>query len=292
MGSSSHLIEETTPANLSTVKQLKDKSLTHKLWLILVISTVSGDIFKIRESTASMNSLLLVCVLIFGASAFPQSQSGCGADERGALRQPGDNWQEASNRCRCLASGRPGCTRKFCGDFPSLAEPVESKRDNPSPVAAAGVNFPGSKQQPKGTAVTGQDSNTGATLFIADLTRDVSRTVQCQQAGVSNCLAVKINYEYLATSVQPGDSLGFMSGSALSMKLRRAPSGSSSSSLSYSFSLSDGGEGTVTVRPRTGSVFASVRPLTGAIMFAVESCGQACNVMYQRDTGYFNQFKD
>merc|ERR1711892_1326765 len=120
MGSSSHVIEETTPANLSTVKQLKDKSLTHKLWLILVISTVSGDIFKRRESTASMNSLLLVCVLVVGASAFPQSQSGCGADERGAPRQPGDNWQEACNRCRCLASGRPGCTRKFCGDFPSL----------------------------------------------------------------------------------------------------------------------------------------------------------------------------
>merc|ERR1712008_120507 len=290
MGSSSHLIEETTPANLSTVKQLKDKSLTHKLWLILVISTVSGDIFKRRESTASMNSLLLVCVLVVGASAFPQSQSGCGADDRGALRKPGDSWQEACNRCRCLASGRPGCTRKFCGDFPSLAEPVESKRDNPSPVAAAGVNFPGSKQKPKDTAGTGQD--TGATLFTADLTRDVSRTVQCRQAGVSNCLAVKINYEYLATSVQPGDFLDFMSGSALSMKLRRPPSGSSSSSLSYSFSLSDGGEGTVTVRPRTGSVFASVRPLTGAIMFAVESCGQACNVMYQRDTGYFNQFKD
>merc|ERR1711892_491703 len=275
MGSSSHVIEETTPANLSTVKQLKDKSLTHKLWLILVISTVSGDIFKRRESTASMNSLLLVCVLVVGASAFPQSQSGCGADDRGALRQPGDNWQEACNRCRCL-----GCTRKFCGDFPSPAEPVESKRDNPSPVAAAGVNFPGSKQRPKDTAVTGQDTNTGATLFIADPTRDVSRTVQCQQAGVSNCLAVKINYEYLATSVQPGDSLGFMSGSALSMKLRRAPSGSSSSSLSYIFSLSDGGEGTVTVRPHTGSVFASVRPLTGAVMFAVESCGQACTVLY------------
>ena len=41
------------------------------------------------------------------------------------------------------------------------AEPVESKRDNPSSVVAAGVNFPGSKQQPKDTAVTGQDTNTG-----------------------------------------------------------------------------------------------------------------------------------
>ena len=121
--------------------------------------------------------------------------------------------------------------------------------------------------------------------------------MQCQQAGVSNCLAVKINYEYLATSVQPGDSLGFMSGSALSMKLMRAPSGSSSSSLSYIFSLSDGGEGTVSVRPNTGTrtgaaVFASVKPLTGRVMFSVESCGQGCNVLYERDSGFFNQFQD
>ena len=48
----------------------------------------------------------------------------------------------------------------------------------------------------------------------------MSRTVQWQQAGVSNCRAVKINYEYLATSVRPGDSLGFMAGTAVSMKVR------------------------------------------------------------------------
>jgi len=57
-------------------------------------------------------------------------------------------------------------------------------------------------------------------LFTADLTRDVSRTVQCQQAGVSNCRAVKINYEYLATSVRPGELLGFIADSPLSMKVR------------------------------------------------------------------------
>ena len=45
------------------------------------------------------------------------------------------------------------------------AEPVESKRDNPSAVVAAGVNFPGYKQQPKDTAATGQDTNTGEKLI-------------------------------------------------------------------------------------------------------------------------------
>ena len=66
-----------------------------------------------------MNSVLIICVLVLGASAFPKSRSGCGADEGGALRQPGDNWQDDCNTCRCLASGRPRCTRMFCGDSPN-----------------------------------------------------------------------------------------------------------------------------------------------------------------------------
>ena len=43
-----------------------------------------------------MHSLLLMCVLVLGAKAFPPPQSACGADERGVLRQPGDSWQEAA----------------------------------------------------------------------------------------------------------------------------------------------------------------------------------------------------
>ena len=80
----------------------------------------------------------------------------------------------------------------------------------------------------------------------------------------------------------------------LSIQLRCAPSGSASSTMSYSFSLLDGGEGTVTVRPNKGtdtapSVFASIKPVTGSVIYAVEACGRGCNVLYERDSDYFNK---
>merc|ERR1719228_2902835 len=134
-------------------------------------------------------------------------------------------------------------------------------------------------------------------LFLADLQADVGSLAQCKQDGVQNCRAVTINLEYLESSIKPGDSLHFISGSDISMKLQRPPSKSSSGTLSYSFSLSDGGEATVTVRPSsepsTGhSVFASIKPLTGPVIFSVEAWGKGCNVLYERDFGYFNQFED
>ena len=49
-------------------------------------------------------------------------ESGCGADEGGVVRQPGDSWQEECNRCHCLASGRSGCTKQICGVLPSLGK--------------------------------------------------------------------------------------------------------------------------------------------------------------------------
>ena len=80
-------------------------------------------------------------------------------------------------------------------------------------------------------------------------------------------------------------------------QLRRAPTVSPSGTMSYSFSLCDGGEGMVTVRPNketgTGaSVFASIKPVTGTVIYSVEACGQGCNVLYERDIAYFNQFED
>jgi len=60
----------------------------------------------------------LIECLIFTVSAsvaFPQAKSGCGVDEQGVARKSGDSWQEECNRCRCLPSGVPGCTKKLCG---------------------------------------------------------------------------------------------------------------------------------------------------------------------------------
>jgi len=286
-----------------------------------------------------MKILFCLSVLIVWATAFPGAENGCGEDERGILRQPGDNWQEDCNRCRCLAAGVPGCTKKFCGGFPSLFEPVEPeskacldslgktrqegekweesadicscgqgevvctslttvtdvKRDNTVILTTDGVNFPDNNQQVREASSIDQENMAAPALFTSAL-RDVSQTVQCRQAGITNCQAVNINLEYLET-VKPGDSIRFIQGYQLSMKLRRAPLGPSSSSMSYSFSLSDGGEGTVTVRPNKGSrtgpsVFSSIRPVTGSVIFSVEACGHGCNVLYERNIEFFNQFED
>ena len=56
-------------------------------------------------------------------------------------------------------------------------------------------------------------------LFSSDLSRDVSQTVQCKQAGVTNCRAVTINLELLETAVTPGDEINFISGVDLSMQV-------------------------------------------------------------------------
>merc|ERR1719378_968323 len=48
----------------------------------------------------------------------PQPGDGCGNDRlTGVARQEGDSWSpDGCNNCRCLAGGRPGCTRRLCGD--------------------------------------------------------------------------------------------------------------------------------------------------------------------------------
>merc|ERR1711920_666948 len=138
----------------------------------------------------------------------------------------------------------------------------------------------------------GQDIRSESTIFREDINKDVSRTAQCNQGGVSKCRAVTVNSDFLVNQLQIGEFVKFLPSINISMKLRRPPTGSVSNTLSYSFSLSDGGEASLTIRPRSNSVFASIRPITGSVNYSVESCGSNCNVLYERDINYFNQFQD
>jgi len=260
---------------------------------------------------------------------------------------PGDSWQEDCNRCRCLSSGIPACTKKLCSvpaiggakgcqdSQGSARQEGERWEDGSEVCSCVGgvvsctqltiiteergvVRFPGSRActdqggRSRGEGETwDQECNTCSCtsgiaactevfcvnitpgpeyLLESDSTRDVSKTAQCRQAGVENCRAVRINQELLQ-SLNPGDSINLIQGVDISMKLRRTPTGSPSSTLSYSFSLPGGGEGTVTMRPSTGSVFASIKP-SGSGTFTVEACGQGCNTLYERDSQFFNQFQD
>merc|ERR1711915_402433 len=139
-----------------------------------------------------------------------------------------------------------------------------------------------------------EDSAEAISLFEEDLEKNVADIIQCKQEGVLNCRAVSINLDYLKAKLKSGDSIEFLESSEISMKLRRDPTVSSSGSESFSFSLADGGEAIVTVKAneKSTSVFATIKPVTGNVTYAVESCGGGCNVLYERDIGYFNQFVD
>ena len=71
-----------------------------------------------------MQSFVLLCVLVGGSAAAPQTVASCGVDDEGRARLPGDTWRDDCNRCRCLSSGIPGCTKKLCGSFPVISKMI------------------------------------------------------------------------------------------------------------------------------------------------------------------------
>merc|ERR1719500_2408161 len=76
-----------------------------------------------KEGIIKMKMKIFFCLIMLTLTATAAAGEGCGVDEKGALRQPGESWQEDCNRCRCLASGVPACTRRICRDLDRNLEP-------------------------------------------------------------------------------------------------------------------------------------------------------------------------
>merc|ERR1712172_303879 len=78
------------------------------------------------HNTTQQMTMVRSALLLFSVSSLvaglpqnlPQPGDGCGMDRvTGVERQEGDSWSpDGCNNCRCLAGGRPGCTRRLCGD--------------------------------------------------------------------------------------------------------------------------------------------------------------------------------
>merc|ERR1712013_23678 len=73
-----------------------------------------GTEMHLRNFTAAV---LLGTVTVRARPQSSGSGGGCGVNRDGVSRQVGDSWShDGCNKCRCLPSGVPGCTRRICSD--------------------------------------------------------------------------------------------------------------------------------------------------------------------------------
>lgn len=261
--------------------------------------------------------------------SLPQTGTNlCGTNERGSPRQAGETWQEDCNRCRCTDNLLPGCTKRFCAPVPEKTSTVSPRggeggeggvmfpgvvRGEPEPAPVQCTDKSGGKREVGD--VWKEDCNncrcgsTGASLctqrfcidveafredrylFTVDSSKKTEEILQCKTDGARNCKAVRLNPSLLS-SPPSSQFLKLLSGSDVELQVLRGPADLNSPTLSYQFSLTDGGDGSLTYRPSTSAAIGSFRPSTGSVHYTVESCGDGCNVIYERDSDYFNQFED
>merc|ERR1711953_1422856 len=123
------------------------------------------------------------------------------------------------------------------------------------------------------------------------LARDSGGSSQCIQEGVTSCRRVRVDFDRLKT-LKKGDRLALLPGHGVTLELQRDPEETASGGISLSFSIGDGGEANVVVS-KSGAMYGSIRPLSGDVIFAIEACkGEGCNVLLERPSDYFNDFKD
>merc|ERR1711923_405556 len=78
-----------------------------------------GESWEQEDSSCSCSGGVVGCTPLTAPFPFDPREKirekGCGVDENGRERQPGDSWKDDCNTCKCLTSGTPRCTRQFCG---------------------------------------------------------------------------------------------------------------------------------------------------------------------------------
>merc|ERR1712192_137609 len=208
-------------------------------------------------------------------------------DRLGEAREEGEEWfvQRAgrNNQCQCN-NGLVLCV----AESESVAAPViPSIRVTEEKDAGARINFPEEKRTAAAAGVRSSRRGSQALLKIVEATSQAS---QCNQAGVERCRGVEANLALIKT-LRPGATLDLVEGEGIAMELRSLPKITQSGGFSLSFLLSDGGEGNIVIG-NSGSIFGSIKPLSGGIHQVLESCGDNCSVLMERSSNFFDQFED
>merc|ERR1719278_2343491 len=148
------------------------------------------------------------------------------------------------------------------------------------------VHFPRDEAEQRNVDFKSTSGSTPSLLIVVDETSDKA---QCKQAGVTRCRGVTI--WQMLRSLTAGATMDLVTGEGVLMTLRRDAEVTISGGVSLSLLLEDGGEGNIVVGTN-GSMFGSIKPLTGSVHYTLESCGQGCSVLMERPTDWFNQFQD
>jgi len=172
--------------------------------------------------------------------------------------------------------------------LPSAPLPASAPRlpSAPKLPSVPKVHFPTDEVQQRKVDFKSTSGSTYSLLIVVDETSDKA---QCKQAGVTRCRGV-ITWEMLR-SLKAGATMDLVAGEGVLMTLRRDPEVTASGGVSLSFLLNDGGEGNIVVGTN-GSMYGSIKPLTGSVHYTLESCGQGCAVLMERPSDWFNQFQD
>ena len=169
--------------------------------------------------------------------------------------------------------------------LPSAPLPASAPR-LPSAPNFPKVHFPTDKFRQRTVDVKSTPGSTYSLLTVVD---ESSEKAQCKQPGVTRCRGV-ITQSSLR-SLKAGYTMGLGAGEPVLMTLRRDPEVTTSGGVSLSLLLKDGGEGNIVVGTN-GSMYGSIKPLTGSVHYTLESCGQGCSVLMERPSDWFNQFQD
>merc|ERR1712157_156645 len=116
------------------------------------------------------------------------------------------------------------------------------------------------------------------------IVEEASQASQCSQAGVTRCRDVQANLALIKT-LRAGSTLDLV------IELRSLPKITRSGGFSLAFLLADGGEANIVIGT-SGSMFGSIKPLSGDVHHVLESCGDNCSVLMERPSDFFNQFED
>merc|ERR1711974_495151 len=169
------------------------------------------------------------------------------------------------NNCRCLAGGRPGCTRRLCGDRAtweegrSCSEGARWEEKTGDKIRICSCE--GGKPECNSLVIITEAPEVRC-LDDAEVSHAEGESWEQEGGGICTCQgdgSVECSEQVIRSSSQ--QCLDLVEGEeGVALELQSLPKITQSRGFSLPFLLSDGGEGNIVIGS-SGSIFGSIKPL-------------------------------